>query len=149
MLFPLFATLLLLGPAPLVESLEFRDFFVASPRALVPSPRLLRLDGKRIRLVGYMALMEEAPKGGFYLCPFPVVATESGGGTADLPPEAVLVVVPSARGQELAHIRRPLEAKGILEVGPKADEEGRVSGLRLILDGPEAAPVAAGEPAQP
>lgn len=153
MAFPFFAVFLLLGTAPgstpETQSLEFRDFFVASPRELKPSPRLLGLAGQRVRLVGYMALMEEPPKGAFYLCAFPVEATESGGGTADLPPEAVLVVVPSARGRELAHIPRRLEAVGVLEVGPGADDDGRVSAIRLILDGPVAAATAASRSAQP
>ena len=149
MAFSFFAVFLLLGSGPEIQSLEFRDFFVASPRELKPSPRLLGLAGQRVRLVGYMALMEEPPKGAFYLCAFPVEATESGGGTADLPPEAVLVVVPSARGHELAHIPRRLEAIGVLEVGPQADTEGRVSSIRLILEGPATASAAASKPAQP
>ena len=149
MAFPFFAVFLLLGSGPETQSLEFRDFFVASPRELKPSPRLLGLAGQRVRLVGYMALMEEPPKGAFYLCAFPVEATESGGGTADLPPEAVLVVVPSARGRELAHIPRRLEAVGVLEVGPQADTDGRVSSIRLILEGPATASAAASKPAQP
>jgi hypothetical protein len=121
-------------PAPAL--LSFRELLERSARGLRPSTRLLALDGQRVRLVGYMAQMEEPPKGGFYLCPAPVLATEGGGGTADLPPDAVLVIVKAARGRHLAHISRPVEVTGILQVGTEVDDEGHVSNIRIVLDGP-------------
>ena len=124
------------APSPAPEPLSFHEFFESSASALRPSVRLLALVGKRVRLVGYMARMESPPKGGFFLCASPVLATEAGGGTADLPPDAVLVVVRSAAGKELAHIRRPLEVTGVLELGPAVDEDGRLSRVRVVLDGP-------------
>ncbi|HVO11355.1 MAG TPA: hypothetical protein VMX54_11495 [Vicinamibacteria bacterium] len=116
--------------------LSFREFFEPSPRELRPSARLLSLAGKRVKLVGFMAEMESPPTGGFYLCAAPVTATEAGGGTADLPPDAVFVVVKSAAGKPLQHIARPLEVTGVLELGPVTHEDGRVSSLRVLLDGP-------------
>ena len=124
------------SPVPAPEPLSFRDFFEPGPRSLEPTARLLALAGKRVRLVGYMAQMEAPPKGGFYLCSSPVLATESGAGTADLPPTAVLVLVRSAKGQELGHIPRSLEVTGVLELGPREDEDGRVSMIRIALEGP-------------
>ncbi len=99
------------------EPLRFRDFFEPGPRELRLSARLRSLEGRRVRMVGFMADAELAPRGGFYLCPFPVAATEAGGGTADLPPETVFVVVRAARGAELAHRSGPLEVTGLLELG--------------------------------
>lgn len=119
------------------EILDFRDFFEASPRELKPSARLLSLNGKRVRLVGFMAQMEMPPRGAFYLCSRPVFATEAGAGTADLPPEAVLVIVRTAKDRELDHIPRAVQVTGILEVGPRVEEDGQVSALRLILDAPD------------
>jgi len=116
--------------------LAFPEFFDPSPQGLEPSVRLRGLAGKRVRLIGYMARMELPPKGGFYLCPSPVLVTEAGGGTADLPPDAVLVVARSAKGKELAHIQRVLEVTGVLELGPQVDEDGRVSRIRIVLEGP-------------
>lgn len=143
------AALLVLAPASPPAAppapLSFREFFAPSPRGLKPSTRLLSLDGKRVRLTGFMAQMESPPKGGFYLCAFPVFAAEGGGGTADLPPDAVLVVVRSAQGKELEHIPRPLEVTGVLELGARVDEEGRVSRIRILLDGP-VPPAAAPDP---
>ena len=124
------------NPSPAGEPLEFREFFVPKARALEPSARLLTLNGHRVRLVGFMALMESPPKGGFYLCARPVLATEAGAGTADLPPEAVRVIVRSAQGKEVAHVARALEVNGILEIGSAVDEEGQVSTIRLVLDAP-------------
>lgn len=126
------------------EPLSFKEFFEPSARALQPTARLLGLRGKRVRLVGYMAQMDMPPKGGFYLCGSPVLATEAGGGTADLPPDAVLVVVRSAQGKALAHIPRPLEVTGVLELGFQAAEDGRASMIRVVLD-----PPAAGAPPSP
>ena len=132
-------------PAPLA----FREFFEPASRTLKPTPRLLSLQGKRVRLVGYMAQMETPPKGGFYLCPSPVLATEGGGGTADLPPDAVLVIVRSAEGKALGHIPRPLEVTGLLELGPQEDKDGRVSTIRIVLDGPTPGASSAPPPLRP
>jgi hypothetical protein len=125
-----------LGLAPAAEPLSFHEFFEPSAQELRPSARLLNLNGKRVRLIGYMAQMDDPPKGGFYLCGSPVFAAEGGAGTADLPPDAVLVVVKSAQGQALAHMPRLLEVTGVLDIGPLVDEGGRVSRIRILLDGP-------------
>src|SRR5262245_28000336 len=56
-------------------SIEFREFFEADASELKPSATLLGLNGRRARLVGFMAHMEQPPSGAFYLCPIPVYAT--------------------------------------------------------------------------
>src|SRR5215510_8382327 len=120
--------------------IEFREFFEADASELKPSAKLLGLNGRRARLVGFMAQMEQPPSGAFYLCPIPVYADESGGGTADLPVGSVRVIVRSAKGKKIPFIARPIEVTGILEVGAKAEEDGTVSSVRLILDAPEQPP---------
>jgi hypothetical protein len=114
--------------------LSFDEFFEPGPRGLLPSRRLLDLDGKRVRLVGFMARMELLPKGAFFLTPRPVYCDESGGGTADLPPEAVRVVVRSFAGKPIPYTPRLLEVTGVLSVGTRAEPDGTTSGLRLVLD---------------
>ncbi len=104
--------------------------------ALAPSHKAVALAGKRVRMTGFMAQMELAPKGAFYLAPRPVSCDEAGNGTADLPPASVLVIVRSARGSEVPFMAGPLEVSGTLEVGNAADDEGRVSAFRLLLDAP-------------
>jgi hypothetical protein len=118
-------------------SIEFREFFEADPDKLKPSAKLLGLNGRRARLVGFMAQMEQPPSGAFYLCPRPVYADESGGGDADLPVGSVRVIVRSAKDKKIPFIAHTIEVTGILEVGTKAEEDGTVSSVRLILDAPQ------------
>jgi hypothetical protein len=101
---------------------------------LTVSANILALAGHRVRLVGYMAQMEMAPKGGFYLTPHPVRCDEAGGGTADLPPESVFVMAQSREAKEVPFMKGPLEVSGTWEVGNLADETGRVSAFRVRLD---------------
>lgn len=114
--------------------LDFQGWFEATPRELKATPKLLSMNGRHVRLVGYMAHMEAAPKGVFFLCPHPTFCDEEGAGTADLPPEAVRVTVRGARGQQLPFSARPLIVTGVLQIGPRAEADGQVSSLRLILD---------------
>jgi|SRR5215475_1597595 len=127
-------------PEDEATSIEFREFFEADARELKPSAKLLSLNGRRARLVGYMAQMEQPPGGAFYLCPRPVYADESGGGTADLPIGSVRVIVRSAKGKKVPFIAREIEVTGILEVGARAEEDGTVSAIRLTLDAPQEPP---------
>ena len=140
--------LTLLGGLLPPQDLSFRDFFEATPRELRPSARLLSLAGQRVRIVGYMAQAEEPPLGGFYLCPFPLLTTEGGAGTADLPPQTVFVVVRSATGRTLAHRPGPLEVTGVLQL---ADTAGGAAPwpIRIVLDPPSsnAGVAGSGEPA--
>jgi len=96
------------------QDLAFREFFEPTSRELRPSARLLSLEGRRVRLVGFMTRSEEPPAGGFFLCPFPVVATEAG---------------------EIPWTPRPVAAEGVLELGSRAGENGQVSSIRVVLDG--------------
>src|SRR5262245_49950347 len=121
-------------------SIEFRESFEAEASDLKPAAKRLGLNGRRARLVGFMAQMEQPPSGAFYLCPMPVYADESGGGTADLPVGSVRVIVRSAKGKKIPFIARPIEVMGILEVGARAEEDGTVSSVRLILDAPQEPP---------
>ena len=122
---------------PPATPLSFKEFFEPGKKELNPSAKLLSLNGKRVRLIGYMANTEEGFKGGFYLCPRPVFSDEGGNGDADIPPESVFVVLRSATGKEVAHKPMALEATGILEIGPKTDEDGHVTRIRLVLDKPD------------
>jgi hypothetical protein len=113
--------------------LSFSELFEHSA-SLRPSARVLALDGRRVRLDGFMARMEVPSRGGFYLCPRHVSADESGAGTADLPVESVFVVMRSAAGREVPYRPGLLEVTGTLRVGNRADADGRVSAFQLTLD---------------
>ncbi len=117
--------------------IAFGDFLEVSSQEPRLSKRLLELSGQRVKLVGFMAKMEVAPRGAFYLTPRPVSCDEEGGGTADLPPEAVYVMVRSSAGKEIPHSPRALEVTGLLDVGYRVEEDDRVTHIRLLLDRPE------------
>jgi hypothetical protein len=125
------------GPAATLPALPLSALVAEGPRGPAPSPRALALAGQRVRLVGHMARMEEPPEGAFYLVATPVTCDEGGGGTADLPPDAVRVEVRSAAGAPVRWLAGPIEVTGRLEVGAAVDAAGRTSWFRLLLDRPE------------
>jgi hypothetical protein len=115
--------------------LAFSDLLASGPR-LAPSPKVIALAGRRVRLIGFMAELEDPPRGAFYLTARPVRCDEGGGGTGDLPPDAVLVTVRSASDQEIPFYPGAIEVAGVLGVGPAADQDGRPSSFRITLDRP-------------
>lgn len=119
--------------AAFAPALEFRELLDTGP-TLRPSAKALAHAGKRVRLVGFMADMEEPMHGAVYLVPRPIHLDESGAGTGDLPLESVLIEVPGGDGRAIPHAEGALEAIGVLEVGNRADDQGRVSNFRLRLD---------------
>jgi hypothetical protein len=117
-------------------SLAFHDFFEPTPRELKPSAKLLALNGQRVRIIGFMAHLEEPIRGAFYLCPQPTACAEGGAGTGDLPASAVQVILPGAPDRTLPFTPRALEVAGRLELGPRTEAEGQVSSIRIFLDPP-------------
>ena len=73
-------------------------------------------NGKRVRISGYMALMEEQIAGGFWLSPTPVFQDESGAGTGDLPPNAIFVKVRGAGQEQILFLRGLLSVSGVLRL---------------------------------
>src|ERR1051325_9394721 len=89
-------------PAPAVTDLSFRDFFTpAGDAGLEFSARARALEGKRVRLVGFMVREPKRQRGVFVLVPFPTTV-EAGGAcfTDDVPTMAVHVHLPAARQNE-------------------------------------------------
>jgi hypothetical protein len=119
--------------------LDLAKLFVTTEDGTRIAPAVHALNGRRVRVVGYMARMEGAPRGSFYLTRDAVEADESGAGTADLPPHAVRVEVPRLSGEEIAWVPDLVDAIGTLEVGRAEDSDGRVSWLRVVLDAPGSA----------
>jgi hypothetical protein len=117
-------------------SMRWNDLFETTSGRVALSARLRSLEGKSVRIIGYMAQLEDAPRGAFYLASRPVSGDESGGGTADLPPDAIRVTVRSMAGSEVGHVAGPIEVTGVLHLGAEVDEDGRVSRIRIVLAGP-------------
>jgi hypothetical protein len=126
-------------PADIAE-LKFRDFFVmpAGPRGLEMTPKLLALDGKRVRILGYMAQQEDPHPGFFMLTPVPVNVAEASDGMADdlLPATLFVYLPPSQANNVAAHQPGLLVLTGTLGVGNREEGDGRFSMVRLQLDAP-------------
>lgn len=126
-------------PAPPrdVAELRFHDVFKlpVGPRGLELTERLRELDGRRVRLVGYMVKADVA--GGFVLSPLPAELGDADEGLADdLPPSAVLVELPRSTDLRSGHMPGLIQVTGRLHVGSaqSADLPGRVFPARLELD---------------
>jgi hypothetical protein len=111
------------------------------------APELEQLAGHRVRAVGFMVRMEEPSPAAFYLARRPTEADESGGGTGDLPPDAVRVEVPWF-SREIPHRQGPVEVIGTLEIGRTEDALGRVSWIRIVMERPPAAKSAPKSPSR-
>ena len=123
------------APVPLA----FTEFFVPPPAPLQLTSKIEALNGKRVKLQGYMVKMENPMAGAFYLTQHPTFCDEEGAGTADLPPACVLVIVRGAKNRTLGFVGRPLIVTGVLQVGAQTVADDQISHFRLILDGPEPA----------
>jgi hypothetical protein len=125
------------APPAGVTDLRFREFFrlPIGPRGLEPSAKLLSLDGKRVRLIGYMADREEPASGFFILAPLPVSIAEVEDGPADdMPASVAYVHLAGFADKTLPQLPGLLEFTGTLSVGSFEEADGRVSSVRLQLD---------------
>lgn len=121
--------------AGLVE-LKFRDFFKMpiGPQGLEISEKLLGLNGKRVRIVGYMANAESPVPGMFVLSPLPVeLGDEDESLSDDIPPSALFVHL-DADTFVVPHMPGLVRVSGTLSVGNQEEADGHVSMVRLRLD---------------
>lgn len=124
--------------------LDLARLYVATPGGAHVAPEVAALDGQRVRVVGYMAKMEDyVPRGSLYLARAPIETEEGGGGTGDLPPGALRVEIPRLADEEIEWVPGPLEVTGVLQVGRAEDDAGRVSWLRVVVDDLPAHPASA------
>lgn len=125
-------------PAADVPELSLGEIF-ATPvgaRGLEFSAKARSLAGQRVRVQGYMVRREAPPPGTFLLAPAPVQLHESEYGLADdLPAATVFVEAPAWRGRTVPYAPGPLVLTGRLELGNREEPDGRISSVRLVLDG--------------
>lgn len=118
--------------------LRFSDFFhqPVGPRGLEIAEGLRAIDGRTVRIVGYMVSREDAQAGRFQLTPRPVRMSEHADGDADdLPPATVTVLLdPTQQDRIVAHQPGLVALTGRLQVGRVEGADGRVSWFRLQLD---------------
>lgn len=120
-----------------VASIKFGEFFrmPIGPFGLEPSEKLIALNGKPVRLVGYMVREENPTAGRFLFSPLPVtLGDEDESLSDDLPATAVSVHLQGVKNQVTPYIGGLIQITGTLEVGAKDEADGRVSSVRLVLD---------------
>ena len=124
-------------PPPGVTDLKFRELFKLpiGPHGLEPTEKLLGLEGKPVRLVGYMVMQEEPASGVFILSPLPVSLGDQDEALADdLPASMIFVHIEVDDAQVVPYIPGLLRFTGILSIGNREEADGRVSSVRLRLD---------------
>lgn len=142
---PMSSALQVNGPLPAlpagVTELKFNEIYKlpVGPRGLEPSAKLLSLNGKQVRLLGYMAKQDEATPGVFILSPLPVLMGHEDESFADdMPANAVFVHLHDAR-QINGYVPGLINLSGVLSVGQWHEADGRISYVRLQLDAEQSA----------
>ena len=124
---------------PGVSDLNFNEFFrqPIGPRGVEITPKLRSLDGRRIRILGYMVRQVKLMEHCFLLAARPVTVNEVEYGFADDLPVTTLHVITASEAPAVTPFTPgPLLLTGKLSVGNRVEADGRVSTVRLFLDGP-------------
>lgn len=129
------------GPLPAppagVTDLKFREFFKlpVGPKGLEPTEKFLSLQGKPVRMVGYMVKEEVAQARRLILAPLPLSIGDDDDSLADdLPPAVVYVRLPGTEARVVPHLPGLIRLTGILRIGAANEADGRVSAVRLEVD---------------
>lgn len=135
-----------------ITDLEFKDFFKmpVGPYGLEMTDKLKGLDGKKVRLTGYMVKEDrckaghahnaadshkEVVNGRFMLSPAPVMVSYACFATSDdLFPQTVFVRIPALADKPVPYVSNSFEVVGTLSVGPSEEPDERISQVRLTLD---------------
>ena len=124
---------------PGVSELTFADFYKQpiGPLGLDYSDRLKSLDGKRVRIVGYMVRQSAPVPWTFLLSPIPATLHESEFGfSEDLPSATLHVRVQRNPLPVVPYTPGPMLLTGLLGIGTQEEADGRISSVRLTLDPP-------------
>lgn len=129
-----------------VVDLKFRDVFALpiGPRGLDLSERFTALDGRRVRLVGYMVALLPPTADAFMFSPLPVeLAVHDEGLADDIPASTLYVRLPRFSAASAVGVAAPgipqmpglLHLTGTLSTQPYADPiTGRIFPGTLVLD---------------
>jgi hypothetical protein len=120
-----------------IVDLKFEDFFSSpvGPRGLELTEKVRSLDGKRVRIVGFMVRQEKSYPGVFIMAPLPVQTDEDHYGAGDdLPPATLYVLVPGHSNEVVRYQKGLLRLTGVLSLGAHEEADGRMSTARLALD---------------
>jgi len=129
-----------LPPLPAgVEELKFNEFFQqpVGPRGLEYTEKLRHLNGRRVRVLGYMAEQSRPAPRCLLLAPIPVKLHEDEWGFCeDLPATVLHVFVDPSGPETVPYTPGLLLLTGTLSVGNRVEPDQRVSTVRLQLDPP-------------
>ncbi len=104
----------------------------AGPKGLEYTEEARVLDGKKVRMSGYMVRHWHEDASVFLFTEHPMVLNVAEYGLADdLPPDAVHVIQEVLPGRAPDWVRQELVVMGRLELGPRQEQDGRVSQVRL------------------
>jgi hypothetical protein len=120
-----------------VVDLEFGELLCGpvGERGLALSEKASNLNGKKVRVIGYMVRQEHATPGVFLLAPVPVQLHQDHYGLADdLPPTTIYVSIPAKPHVLVPHQPGPLAITGTLRMASREESDGRISIFRLELD---------------
>jgi hypothetical protein len=121
-----------------VEELRFDEFYKmpVGPMGLEPTEKLASLNGKRVRILGYMADIRLRNNRQMLFAPLPLRAQPLEYGQADdIPATHVLVRVPGHPAQPVPFTPGLMLLTGTLSVGGKS-LDGEKAYVRLLLDAP-------------
>lgn len=124
---------------PDVTELKFADFFKLpiGPLGLEYSDKVQRLDGKRVRISGFMIRQSAPVPWAFLLSPIPATLHESEFGfSEDLPATILHVKIQRNPVPVVPYTPGLMLLTGLLSVGTQEEADGRISSVRLILDPP-------------
>src|SRR5687768_11408582 len=113
-----------------VIDLEFRELLCGpvGGRGLALTEKASTLNGKKVRVIGYMVRQEQATPGLFLLAPVPVQLHQDHYGLADdLPPTTIYVSIPARPRAVVRHQPGALAITGTLRVGSREEIDGRIS----------------------
>jgi hypothetical protein len=122
-----------------VAELKFSDLYKmpVGPRGLELTEKVRALDGRRVRVLGFMVRQAKSDPGLLMLAPYELTTNEvEFGASDDLPPSLIFVVVPKYDDVAVPFTPGPLLLTGTLEVGRREEPDGRFSEIRLKLDEP-------------
>ncbi len=122
-----------------VEEISFQEFYQLpiGPRGLEPSAKLLALNGKRVRIIGFMGEMRRADKRNIIFAPVPLrPQPEEYGLCDDIPATHVLVTIPGNPDETIPFSAAPMLLTGVLSLGTSSNDS-ETSFVRMLLTPPE------------
>lgn len=122
-----------------VAELKFHELFrqPVGPRGLELTESLRQLDGRRVRILGYMVEQSRPAPHCLLLSPMPIKLHEDEWGFCeDLPANVIHVFVNPSAPELVPFTPGPLLLTGTLSVGNRIEPDQRVSTVRLQLDAP-------------